>query len=1008
MTLRGCSSSHFIWSIKDGVLKKVHNMDLLGRPSLKFKKLEEIYQHADAEYTPMPLAERETVERNGYGVEENRPVFPSKENSLEELTLAQMKKKLNRKKRKALESVLLTPKVEDDFDLTEPLCNFRVKVSKSSRSIRVSANGNHPTSSGGAQVVTSELSKDLAAVSIKVEAPELEYFESNHYPKRGESESSTNEGEKHNFNEVPEVEFFESNHDPKRGESESFTNEGEKCEFNEVSEVEYFESNHDSKRRGEPESFTNEGEKCEFNEASEVEYFESNHDLKRGESESLTNEGEKHNFNEVPEVEFFESNHDPKRGEPESFTNEGGKCEFNEVSEVEYFESNHDSKRGESESFTNEGEKHYFNEVPKVELFECDHDPKRGESESFTNEGEKCEFNVVPEVEYFEINHDLKRGESESFTNEGEKHDSNEVPEVELFESNHDPKREESESFTNEGEKCEFNEVSEVEYFESNHDSKRGESESFTNEGEKCEFNEVSEVGYFASNHDSKRGESESFTNEGEKHDFNEVPEVEPFESNHDPKRGESASFTNEGEKCEFNEVPEVEFFESNHDPNRGKSESFTNEGGKCEFNEVLFDSVDDIKNMEIDNEETVATVNQSPSVLSSLASDCCQSQLYLQQTSDQPIYISAVQDSDPTIDDEHDEDVVSMETTTPISEENKNLTSMNIDEDSSSFNSDDISLVSKDVSISQELLSTVPAITGSEVKLDHNDQTCVMTEASEIRQPERHPLTRKFISPNSQEKLCQAMKSAESSDDMEHFKCKEKLYFGEQSENKISSTKSDDEDNKLSAHPQQATQFIQNKALISSKHVLKRPRNYKKVSPTKKGIAVKGCLDGSRLCRSLPRLSTGCTSIEGCSESAIAFSQRQMHDIESLASKLMSELNSMRVIVEEKMLYEAYRSTSLKNEAVEVKSAIKSATKTAETAKKWLSMMARDCTRFCKIMKLNEDNSTSASIDPASGNTYQEKPIEREKKKISFADETGGTLCDIKVYQIEQEPSKA
>ncbi|GKA80957.1 augmin subunit 2 [Tanacetum coccineum] len=38
-----------------------------------------------------------------------------------------------------------------------------------------------------------------------------------------------------------------------------------------------------------------------------------------------------------------------------------------------------------------------------------------------------------------------------------------------------------------------------------------------------------------------------------------------------------------------------------------------------------------------------------------------------------------------------------------------------------------------------------------------------------------------------------------------------------------------------------------------------------------------------------------------------------------------------------------------------EVKSAIKSATKTKETAKKWLSMMSRDCNRFCKIMLVDK-----------------------------------------------------
>ncbi|KAI7734888.1 hypothetical protein M8C21_003975, partial [Ambrosia artemisiifolia] len=637
--------------IKDGEVKKVHNMDSHGRPSPKFKRLEEIYQHAEAEYTSLHLAERETRERNSDVVEEYEHNVSSNENNLEELTLSQIKKKLKRKKTKSLETILLTPKAEDDdFDLTEPLCKFRVKVSKSSQSKRVSANGNSPTSSRSAQLVTSELNEDLTTVKIKVEDPEVEYFE--------------------------------SSFDLTSGKSELFTNEGETCEFNEAS---------------------------------------------------------------------------------------------------------------------------------------CD---------------------------------------------------------------------------------------------------------------------------------------------------------------------------------------------------------------------------------------EIAANVNQPPMVLGSQengffvmvptasASDCSRSQFFLQQTSEH-INISAVQDSTPTIDDEHNEDVVSMEAISPISEENKTSTSINTDADSDSFNldsistvsedisihqelistvsanadpdsfnSDNISVVSEDISIRQELISTVSANAGSEVKLDHIDKPSVVSEASEVRQTERLPLTRKFISPNSQKRLCLAMKSAESLDDIDHFKCKEKLYFGEQAETKFSPTKSDVEDNKLNLHPQQATQPIQNKVVISSKQVLKRPRSFKKGSPTKKGIAPKGCLDGPRLCRSLPRLSSGCTSIEGCSESAVTFSQRQMHDFESLASKLLSELNSMKTIVEEKMLYEAYRSTSLKNEADEVKSVIKSATKTEETAKKWLSMMARDCNRFCKIMKLNEDHNTSASGDPAVGNSIPEKPLEREKKKISFADEAGGTLCDIKVYQIDQESS--
>ncbi|KAJ0596180.1 hypothetical protein HanRHA438_Chr04g0164511 [Helianthus annuus] len=506
-----------------------------------------------------------------------------------------------------------------------------------------------------------------------------------------------------------------------------------------------------------------------------------------------------------------------------------------------------------------------------------------------------------------------------------------------------------------------------VDYFESGYDLKREKSESFTKEGETCEFNEafcdmemddeetIADVSQPLSvlsspTYDSLHKDPALKSTDASQSQF--YIQLTPEQASSDISVAQ-----NSGETCEFNEA-----FCDNVVVSMEVKPPVSEEDEKCELNESFFDSSDDIENMEMDNEEeTIANVNQSPSV---------------QQ---------AVQDSSSRIDDERNEDVGSMEAKSPVSKDN-------------------ISLVSDDVSIHWELISTVPANADSEVKLDNNDKPSVMSDTSEIRETERLPLTRKFISPNSQEKLCQAMKSPESLDDIDNFKCKKKLYFGEQSENKLSPTKSDVNDNELNLNLQLATGLIQNKAVIkSSKQVRKRPRKFKKGSRTKKGVAAKGCLGGPRLCRSLPRLSSGCTSIEGCSESAIAFSQRQMHDIESLASKLMSKLNSMKTIVEEKMLYGAYRSASLKNEADEVKSVIKSATKTEKTAKKRLSLMARDCNRFCKIMKLTEDHKTSASGDPALGNSIPEKPLEREKKKISFADEAGGMLCDIKVYEIEQ-----
>lgn len=856
MKLRGCGASHFIWSIKDGMVKKVHNVDSHGRPGLKFKKLEDIYHSSDAEHTsnfqdgydhtnidgsssgnectPMPYADRKTA-RSGHVVEEDEPESPLNGNSFGELTLSQLKKKCKRKKRKASESVLLTPKAEDDdSDLCEPLCKYRVKVSKSSRSKTMLANGSFPTSSRSTQIIASDPStgtddallfrKDLEIVNVKVEAPEVEYFE---------------QGDTTHMADGP-----------------------------------------------------------------------------------LTCDGS---------VNFIAS--------------ESGFLLVNRSFPT--FSRSTQLAASESSTCTND-----------ALLF----------SKDLATVNVKAEG---PEVEYFE------RTEMTHMTDEPLICDGVSVNFI----------------------------TSESGFVLADHELKSTESGSFTNDGEICGFNEVSL--------DNLDDITDSFL-------------VSPMV-------GENMELDNE---------------------------------------ENMANNLLHLPASEVDKEECV---NQQPSIVSSLeddspvedltasTSDCSQSHPYHQQTPEQTNYISGVQDSNSTIDGDHycadlgqvsdshmveecaegsptnqeygspslmpdysclpskshpwpspvnDDHVVSVEAKSPISEKKQNMTSVNADADSNSLNSDNNSFVLEDTSIVQEQLSFSPANACSEVKFsNHNHQTDIKTEASEIRNSdcielrhsERLPSTRKAISPTSQEKLCLAMKSAELLDDMDHYKCKEKLYFGEQTENKFPSSNSDVEESDSHVHPQQPTRLIQNKDVISPKHMLKKPKNFKKGSPPKRCLPPKGCLDGPRLCRSLPRLSSGCTSIQGCSESAIAFSQRQMHDIESLASKLMSELNSMKVIVEEKMLYEAYRSTSLKNEADEVKSAIKSATKTEEMARKWLSMMARDCNRFCKIMKLNEDDDDDAS-DPA---TVEEKPVQKERKRISFADEVGGTLCDVKVFEVDRGSSE-
>ncbi|XP_011083702.1 uncharacterized protein LOC105166158 [Sesamum indicum] len=243
---------------------------------------------------------------------------------------------------------------------------------------------------------------------------------------------------------------------------------------------------------------------------------------------------------------------------------------------------------------------------------------------------------------------------------------------------------------------------------------------------------------------------------------------------------------------------------------------------------------------------------------------------------------------------------------------------------------------------------------------------------------PDRLLSTRKVISPSSQEQLHLVMKSFQLCDyaDQDVSDCKRKL-FGKQTGKKASPVRSDIQSDKVNVnHHRQSGQVSQQK-VISPRHIMK------------KSHIAKGNLEGPRFSRTLPNLSTGCTSIQGCSESAIAFSQRQMHDMESLAVKLIDELKSMKDIVEQKLLFEAYRNVSLKNNADEVKSAINNAKKVEEMARKWISVMARDCNRFCKIMKMTPNNTTGSK-----------DAVPRSRKKIIFADEAGGKLCHVKFFE--------
>lgn len=246
---------------------------------------------------------------------------------------------------------------------------------------------------------------------------------------------------------------------------------------------------------------------------------------------------------------------------------------------------------------------------------------------------------------------------------------------------------------------------------------------------------------------------------------------------------------------------------------------------------------------------------------------------------------------------------------------------------------------------------------------------------------PERLFSTRKAISPTSQERLCRAMNSIDLCDNLEPYECKIKLRFAKRTEGRTSSAEPDFVGDEVDIGPGGPEQSSRNEVTVISKQSIRRRKN------DMKGSHPKGILKVPQLSRGLPHLSNTCTSSQSYSQSAIAFSQRQMHDIECLAAKLTRELKSMKDIVEETMHSEVCPSSS-RYGTDEVRTAIENANKVEETTKRWLSMMARDCNRFCKIMRLTENESV------ASGNT-----IHKERKKITFADEAGGELCHVKLF---------
>lgn len=173
MKLRSCTQLHFIQAIRAGLVEKILNVNTCGRPALRFKKLEDIYECEDAkkrdslstvkpedscahmvfdsnmvktESPDPPVMERDT-EKRGSNMDTSYCNSDDDEEGTDGQTLKQLKEQCKTKKRKALHSLCSSPKEdytdwhpeEDECDLEEPISSWKSKISKNQRGKKKSA-----------------------------------------------------------------------------------------------------------------------------------------------------------------------------------------------------------------------------------------------------------------------------------------------------------------------------------------------------------------------------------------------------------------------------------------------------------------------------------------------------------------------------------------------------------------------------------------------------------------------------------------------------------------------------------------------------------------------------------------------------------------------------------------------------------------------------------------------------------------------------------------------------
>eukprot|EP01018_Ginkgo_biloba_P034684 Gb_25851 [translate_table: standard] len=181
-------------------------------------------------------------------------------------------------------------------------------------------------------------------------------------------------------------------------------------------------------------------------------------------------------------------------------------------------------------------------------------------------------------------------------------------------------------------------------------------------------------------------------------------------------------------------------------------------------------------------------------------------------------------------------------------------------------------------------------------------------------------------------------------------------------------------------------------KSPVVSKKIADNSSSGKQREEASPPSSIKGILKFSGLPCTTACKCDECVSIRVRAEKATEFSQRQMHDIDLLATRLVKELKTMRTIVEENLIAETDQPSTSSTFTVEkMRAATARASELEETSKRWLGMLSRDCNRYCKIVRSKERGTPRA-------NNRQ-----KQQRKIIFADEAGKDLCHVKLFVKEE-----